>query len=119
MRYLKYAVLGLLAVILVIVALANREPVTLSLLPDELALFLGFNGVIVLPLFLVIVLGIACGLLLGFVWEWVRERRYRAEARRQRREKERLEREVAQARQPGARRGDDVLALLEDGSVPR
>ncbi len=120
MRYIKYAFLGLLAVCLVIVALANRDPVTLRLLPGELSGFLGYSWQLSLPLFLVVLLGLAIGLFIGFVIEWAREHRYRAEARRERREKERLAREVGRLRQPGAGgRGDDVLALLEDGSVPR
>ncbi len=120
MRYVKYGLLGLLAVLLVIVALANREPVTLRLLPEALEGFLGLSWQITLPLFLVVCLGIALGLLIGFVIEWARERRYRAAARRERREKERLAREVGRLRPAGSgARGDDVLALLEDGSVPR
>jgi uncharacterized integral membrane protein len=119
MRYVKYGLLGLLALALATVALANRAPVTLRLLPEELSGFLGFTWMITLPLFLIVCLGIALGLLIGFVIEWAREHRYRAQARRERREKERLAREVDRLRTPGTGRGDDVLALLEDGSVPR
>ena len=120
MRFIRYALLALLAIVLVTVALANAGLVTLRLLPAELAGFFGAGWEVELPLFLVVLLGVALGLLIGFVWEWTREHHYRAEARRQRRERERLEREVAVTR-PAARgrRGDDVLALLEDGSVPR
>jgi lipopolysaccharide assembly protein A len=44
MRFLRYLFLALLAICLLIVALANREPVTLNLLPDELATFAGANA---------------------------------------------------------------------------
>ena len=120
MRMLQYVLLALLAVVLVTVAVANAAPVTLRLLPEAMAGFLGLTWELTLPLFLVVFLGVAAGLLIGFVWEWTREHRYRAEARHQRRERERLEREVT-TRRPAARtrRDDDVLALLEDGSVPR
>ena len=115
MRYLRYAVLALLAIVLVTVALANSANVTLRLLPDVLSGFLGLNWEITLPLFLVIFLGVVVGLLLGYLIEWLREHRYRVAARRERREKERLAREVESIRRPGSasNQGDDVLALLD------
>ena len=73
---------------------------------------------ITLPLFIVILAGLVIGLLIGFVWEWLREHKHRAEATRQRREKERLKQEVSRDRTRRAGQGDDVLALLEDGSAP-
>ena len=117
-RYIWYLFLALLAILLVTVALANADLVTLRLLPETMAGFLGFSWQISLPLFLVVFLGIAAGLLIGFVWEWWREHRYRAEMRAERKQRQRLEREMAQVRTSG-RKGDDVLALLEDGSVSR
>lgn len=118
MRYIWYTFLALLAIVLVTVALANAELVTLRLLPATMAGFLGLSWQITLPLFLVVFLGIAAGLLIGFVWEWWREHGYRAEMRAEKRRRERLEREVSQMR-TSSRKGDDVLALLDDGSVPR
>ena len=113
MRYLRYAFLGMLVAVLVILALANREMVILRLLPQEMAGFLGFSWQIELPLFLVIVLGIAVGVIIGFVWEWLREHKHRAEARAERRERERLEREVDRARTGPVGERDEILALLE------
>ena len=118
MRFLWYLFLAILAVVLITIALANAELVTLRLLPEAMAGFLGWSWQVTLPLFLVIFLGIAAGILIGFVWEWWREHRYRVEMRTEKRERQRLEREMARSR-TSARKGDDVLALLEDGSVPR
>ena len=53
------------------------------------------------------------GLLIGFVWEWFREHRQRAEAKAQRKERDRLAREVAQLRGQKRESQDDVLALVE------
>lgn len=113
MRYLRYGFLGTLAVVLVVLALANAEPVTLRALPEQLAVLTGWSWSVTLPLWMVIYGGLAGGLLVGFVWEWLREHRYRAEAARERRARERLEQEVAQARRTAAD-GDEILALLED-----
>ena len=117
MRYLRYLFLALLAVCLVILALANREPVTLQILGDGIAGWaplerFGIQNSIELPLFIVIFSSIVAGLLIGFVWEWLREHRLRADASAMRRDKERLEREVGQLR-TGSAQKDDVLALLE------
>jgi uncharacterized integral membrane protein len=118
-RYIKYLFLALVALTLVFLALANREPVTLHALPEGLHLWLGWPNTIQLPLFLVILGGIVVGLLIGFVWEWLREHRHRAEAVTQRREKQKLEREVQTLKGRQNEGKDDVLALLEDGGTAR
>lgn len=119
MRYLRYAFLALLAICLLTLALANRNVVTLTLLPEEIAAFAGFNASVSLPLFLVIFGGIVAGVVIGFVWEWFREHKHRAEAVTQRRERERLEREVHRLKPAAERQTDDVLALLETGGRAR
>ncbi len=118
MRYIRYAILAAIAICLVTVALANRETVTLNLLPTGLAELISYPAeanTLALPLFVVIFGGIIAGLFLGFVWEWLREHKHRAEAANQRREKERLAREVARMKTEKAKDGDDVLAMLESG----
>ena len=112
MRYIRYLVLGVLAIVLITIALANRQPLTLRLLPEELTGLLGFSWQITLPAFILILLAIAAGILLGFVWEWIREHKHRRDANQQRKERERLEREVRKV-QPSDKQGDDVLALLD------
>ncbi|NPD20426.1 lipopolysaccharide assembly protein LapA domain-containing protein [Alterinioella nitratireducens] len=113
MRFIKYLFLAVVALVLVLLALANREPVTLTVLPDNLAEWVNWNFIVTLPLFLVILGGIVAGLLIGFVWEWFREHRQRAEAKAQRKERDRLAREVAQLRGQKRESQDDVLALVE------
>jgi len=113
-RYLRYAFLAVLAVVLVAIALANRAPVTLRLVTDDLAAVLGIRNQVTVPLFLVIFGGIVAGVVLGFIWEWFREHKHRAEAAANRREKEKLAREVDRLKQKGSDGKDDVLALLEN-----
>lgn len=114
MRYIRYAFLACLAVALITVALANREMVVLRLLSDELGEVLGIGGTVELPLFLVIFGGIVAGVAIGFVWEWLREMKYRGAVTSERREKEKLRREVDRLRAKDEAPKDDVLALLED-----
>lgn len=115
MRYIRYAFLAALAVVLVTVAIANRDVVTLNLLPAELATLSGVTLSVSLPLFVVIFGAIIAGLLIGFVWEWIREYKHRSAASTHKREKEKLAREVSKLKTDKAKNdGDEVLALLEN-----
>ena len=116
LRLIKYLVLVVLAVGIVVLSLANRGPMTLQLLPQDLAAFVGYNQSVQLPVFVVILSGVAVGLLIGFIWEWLREYRLRADAARARAEAKRLRETMArEGRGITRREGDDVLALLEGG----
>ena len=116
MRYIRYVFLASLAILLIVVATANRDLVTLTLLPDTLAGLVGFSAQISLPLFVVILGGIIAGILIGFVWEWLREHKHRAEAARRKREVEMLERELRREKRLKNQDRDEVLALLDEAS---
>lgn len=121
MRFLRYLVLALIALFLVALATSNRQPVTLRLLSDELAAQVGIPAIlnaVSMPLFMVIAFGIGIGVLLGFVAEWLREHKFRAEARQKRREAAVLSNELKKAKIDKAQ-GDDVLALLDDAGPAR
>lgn len=119
LRWLRWAFLVVLAVVLVTLALANRSAVTLRLLPDEAGSFLGLQWSMELPLFLVILAGILLGLLIGFLWEWMREARMRSAASQTARDKARLERELARVGAKAPEQSDEVLALLEQPARSR
>jgi len=113
MRFVRLLFLGIVGLILVVIALANRQVVTISLVPDELSGLLPFANTTHLPLFLIILGGIVAGLLIGFVWEYFREYKIRADANRRKRDLNRLEREVKGLRDKTGEGKDDVLALIE------
>jgi uncharacterized integral membrane protein len=113
-RYLRLILLGLLGLFLLTVALANRAPVEVRLLPGDLAALTGLTWAMQLPLFLVIFAGIVAGVLIGFVWEWFREHGHRATASQKAREVARLERELAVLKDAASvPPQDEVLALLD------
>lgn len=119
MRHIRYGIIGSIAVVLIVVALANRGVVTLRILPQELAELIGVPLLarsVDLPLFLVIFGGIAAGVLLGFVWEWMREHKIRAAKATTEREVKSLEREVRRLKGKQNEGKDEVLALLDDAS---
>lgn len=114
MRYLRYLILAAIAIALVVVALANRDIVTLRLLPEGLDTALGFNASVQVPLFLVILAGVVIGLMIGFIWEWLREMKLRGAARQEHKQVVRLEREVDRLKSEKHQGKDDVLALIDD-----
>jgi len=113
MRYVRYLCIAIFALALISIALANRAIVPLRVLPDEVSGWFALNPQIQMPLFLVILGSIVAGLLVGFVWEWIREYGQRAEAARQAREMRRLEREIARLKSEKHKGKDDVFALLD------
>ncbi|MGI9367245.1 MAG: lipopolysaccharide assembly protein LapA domain-containing protein [Ruegeria sp.] len=116
MRYLRYAFLAVLGIILISVSLANLEPVQLKLAPDALAELLAFNFAVSLPLFVVVLGSVVVGLIIGFIWEWLREHKHRRDASTKTGEVRKLEREVNKLKKKQSEGQDEVLALLDEAS---
>lgn len=112
-RTFRYVLLAVMGIGLLTVALANRVPVTVRLLPDDLATFFGGGWALDMPLFLALLGGVVLGLLIGFVWEWIREAKYRGTASSKSRDVARLERELATLRAATPDEQDEVIALLD------
>ena len=110
MRYLRYSFYAVLMLVLVMLALANREIVTLAVLPEQLSGI--FPASIQLPMFVVIMLSMLAGLLIGYVLEYFREHKLRREAAVKKREVASLSREVDALKKQAGTEEDDVLALL-------
>lgn len=113
MRLIRYFFLVVVALALIIVAVANRQAVTLQVLPDDLAAFMPWAGSVTVPLFLVIFGGILAGLLIGFVWEYLREFKVRSDLSKTNKQVRNLEREVGKLREKTGEGQDDILALLD------
>lgn len=113
MRSIRLVFLVVLSLAILTFALANRSLVTFSLLPEDIAVLLGWQWRIDLPLFVLVGLGCLVGLALGFVWEWLREHKHRKTARVQTRAVSRLERELATMKDQTSLPDDEVIALLE------
>ncbi|MEW2919191.1 lipopolysaccharide assembly protein LapA domain-containing protein [Ruegeria sp. ANG10] len=115
-RYLRYAFLAILGIVLISVSLANRETVELTLMPEAFAELLGFNLSTSLPLFVVVLGGVVAGLIIGFIWEWLREHKHRRDATAKKSEVRKLEREVKKLKKKQNEGQDEVLALLDEAS---
>jgi uncharacterized integral membrane protein len=110
MRTLKLIVLALILLALVVLALANREVVTLHLLPPGMARVMPIS--VRLPLFVVCLLSVAVGVVIGYLFEWLREHKHRRRAAAKSREAAELNREVDRLRKQSGKAEDEVLALL-------
>ena len=113
MRYFRYASIAIFALALILVALANRGMVSVKMLPDEVAGFATLNPSFEMPLFAVMFGSILAGLVLGFIWEWIREAKERATAAARAREIQRLRAELTRLKGEKHEGKDEVLALLD------
>ena len=111
MRTIKLILLALILIGVVVVALANRAPVTVQLLPGEMAA-LAPNAQVTLPLFLHGLIAILVGMVLGYLLEYLRETKHRRRASAHAREADRLHLEVSELRRTTNKPKDDVVALL-------
>lgn len=118
LRYLKYLFLFTVALALILMAMANRETVTLEVIPADLAAWFGIQYAVQLPLFVVVLGAVVVGVLVGFVWEWLREHRYRVEAKTHKQAAKSLEREVTTLKGPAKGTQDEILALVDGRSGP-
>jgi uncharacterized integral membrane protein len=113
LRFIRYLILAVIVGLLVVVSMANRDIVTLETLTPELADLTGLGRAIQLPLYVVALGGVAVGLLLGFLIEWIRESKHRSEVAKRQRQVRQLNSEVNRLRGQTNNGKDDVLALLE------
>lgn len=87
MKIIRWTLIGIVVLILIVFAVSNRQAIALSLWPLPLE--------INTRLYLVVLLTLLVGFLIGELVAWVNGRRWRREARRKARRVEELERELA------------------------
>ena len=112
MRLIRTLFLICLATLLFLLSLANSGKVTLYFMPENLSSFLGIKIALNIPLFLVFFSGIFIGLVIGFVWEWLREYKFRVEASNYQKRLFKVENELSELH-ANENKKDDVLKLLE------
>ncbi|MDT8342992.1 MAG: LapA family protein [Thermohalobaculum sp.] len=92
LRLIKWAILATLCAALVVLGVANMAPVDLRLLPPGVvSADLALVGV---PLAAVILAAMLLGVVIGELFEWLREHKHRRTASERNREVERLRAEI-------------------------
>lgn len=98
--FMKYVVLAPLVIVLALIAVANRAPVTFSLDPFAAgAPSVGFSA----PLYVVLLGAVAIGVAVGGFAAWLVQGKHRRAARVHRKKLERLEAETAKLREVAGR----------------
>jgi putative membrane protein len=119
MRYIRYAIYAAIAIVLVTVCLANRDAVTLNTLPAGMAQIpeLGWLAISVdMPLYVVVLGGLVLGFVLGEIFEWLREYKYRSEAEAKKAEVRQLQRKLKRTQAERDKDKDEVLAILDQSN---
>ncbi len=112
MRFIKQVLLTIILIAIAIMAVANRQLVTLQLVPEPLEGLLPIGNQYTLPLFVVLIAAVVLGMFIGYLVEYLRERKHRRTATRSQREVSKLEGEVAKLKKKAGEEDDDILALL-------
>ncbi len=110
-KVLSYIFFIVIAIILVTVAISNSTMTTVKLLPDWFPIFGGWG--ITLPLFVHLYIALFAGLGFGFFIEYLRESRYRREARKARKALKKSEKELSKTKSDAGQHDDEVLAIVE------
>jgi len=103
MKFLSWTVLALVAVVLILFAVSNRETVSIGLWP--------LPALVAMPLYLVVLGTLVVGFVVGEFVAWIGGWRWRREARRSRDRIAMLERELDTARAQHAEVRVPVAAL--------
>ncbi|MFC3528936.1 LapA family protein [Paracoccus mangrovi] len=114
MRAIRLIFFVVLAIVLILVATANRAPITVGMMPQGIADFTGRDWTLTMPGFLALFLAMVFGVMIGLIWEWLREAHLRAESKARAQDLARLQREVGDLRRTHAAPKDEVLAILDD-----
>jgi uncharacterized integral membrane protein len=105
MKFLSWAVLALVAVVLILFAVSNRETVSIELWP--------LPALVAMPLYVIVLGTLFIGFVVGALRGWVGSWRWRREARRSRDRIAMLERELA------AERARPIASPVPVGAIAR
>ena len=113
-RYIRVIFLTCLSIIILTLAVANREFVDIRILPSELEGFFGGGMIFSIPIFVLFLCGVIFGLLVGFVWEWIREMKHRSASSRKSKELAKVENELSQLKRESGHNEDEIMLLLDN-----
>ena len=113
-RYIRVIFLTCLSIIILTLAVANRELVDIRILPSELEGFLGGGMIFSIPIFVLFLCGVIFGLFVGFVWEWIREMKHRSASNRKSKELAKVENELSQLKRESGQNEDEIMLLLNN-----
>ena len=111
MKIFRWLITALIALVLIVFAVSNRESVAISYWP--------LSFMVEAPLYLVVLLALLVGFLFGELVAWMNGRRWRREARLRGRRLEVLERELATTQSQLASAQANPPAVTPPTALPR
>lgn len=114
MRYVKYLFLCLVAVAAVVLAIANRGPVSVRLWPEGMIVpepLASWPNEVTLPVYVLVFAATFLGIAVGLVLELLRETEHRRQERRYKAEAARLQAENQRLARKAGEEEDDILSL--------
>lgn len=112
MRIIRYILIGVVAVVVVALSVANRGLVDVSVAPDFTAYGIAPSPSYQVPLFVIALASGAVGFVLGAAREYLREARVRRRAAEAQREVGKLQREVSSLKtRQNIDEDDEIIAL--------
>ena len=113
MRIVRFTIISFISVILLILALVNRQLVDFRFIPINLSNQLGIAGNFLIPLFLIVFFGVLLGVFLGFFAEYLREHKYRKALATKNKKVKMLEQEIKKLKNDTNNEAEQILGLLE------
>lgn len=111
MKYIRYVLYAFVGLFLILLAFNNNGSVDFVLVPDFVP---GINEIsVTVPLFVVTLGALLLGLVLGYIFEYVREARIRRNASRAQKALKKTTAELESLKKEAGKHDDDVLAILE------
>ncbi len=110
MKLIRYTIYGLIALVAFFVAIANLHVVDLTLIPPQIGFIQAWS--IQVPLFVIIIVSLVLGLVLGLLWENIRSLSSRSARNRAERQLRAAQMELEKLKRKTGETDDEVLAIL-------
>jgi len=113
--FIKALILVLIGFVIILLAIANRTPIVISLDPfSAQAPLISFTA----PLWLTLLVALAIGVIVGGVAAWLVQGKHRKLERQYKRECDSLRKEVESTREAARTRQDGTALIGQDGARP-
>ena len=113
MNYLKFLIWTLVGLILILFALSNNQTVEIHVLPDSFGGSSGLEANYSLPLFVILYAILTLGLILGILFEFLRERKHRVNLKQAHKDIKLLQSEMEKLKSSNLGSDSEILNLID------
>ena len=113
MKYIKFLILTIVGIVLIIFAISNNQIIEVRILPDNFGGVFGLKSIYSLPFFVILYPTLVLGLLLGFFFEYFRERKYRVKLKQANKDIKFLQSEKKKLKSRNSDGDSEILNLID------